>query len=297
MNYLLIASLIWSFSFGLIKHYLAGVDANAVAFVRLSLSLLIFLPFWRPRGISISQSIKLILIGSIQYGVMYASYIQAYHYLKAYEVAMLTIFTPIFVTLIHDALQHHFRIRHLVATLLAVVGGGVIFWRNGITSTSWHGILLMQLANLSFAFGQVAYKSLNTNATTKFMADTKSMAENKYTWLRDARQFPYMYLGAVVTTGVISLFSTDWSTFSLTGKQIAVLTYLGIFPSGIAFFLWNAGARKVSGVILAVFNNLKIPLAVTVALLVFGEHANPYQLLAGGFIIMLALVFAAIRKE
>ena len=44
MALLLIASFIWAFSFGLIKKYLGGLDAGFVAFVRLALSFLLFLP-------------------------------------------------------------------------------------------------------------------------------------------------------------------------------------------------------------------------------------------------------------
>ena len=48
MGILFIVSLIWAFSFGLIKDRLAGLDANFVAAARLLISLLIFLPFLRP---------------------------------------------------------------------------------------------------------------------------------------------------------------------------------------------------------------------------------------------------------
>ena len=48
--------------------------------------------------------------------------------------------------------------------------------------------------------------------------------------------------------------------------QGAVLVYLGIVASGIGFFLWNAGARRSAPGVLAVGNNLKIPLAAAVFL-------------------------------
>jgi len=47
MIYLLIVSLIWAFSFGLIKGQLTGLDANFVAAARLVVSLAAFLPFLR----------------------------------------------------------------------------------------------------------------------------------------------------------------------------------------------------------------------------------------------------------
>ena len=40
MVYLLVVSIIWAFSFGLIKNQLAGLDANFIAAARLLVSLL-----------------------------------------------------------------------------------------------------------------------------------------------------------------------------------------------------------------------------------------------------------------
>ncbi|MBT7310323.1 EamA family transporter, partial [bacterium] len=45
MIYLIIASLIWAFSFGLIKTQLASLDPIAVSSVRLLLAVLVFTPF------------------------------------------------------------------------------------------------------------------------------------------------------------------------------------------------------------------------------------------------------------
>ena len=80
--------------------------------------------------------------------------------------------------------------------------------------------------------------------------------------------------GAVA--GVLTLldkFNTDIHAESeirtLQSGQDALVTvlYLGLVPSGLAFNLWNLGATRVRAGILAVMNNLKIPLAVGVALL------------------------------
>jgi len=60
--------------------------------------------------------------------------------------------------------------------------------------------------------------------------------------------------------------------------------------SGLGFWLWNAGARRVSAGTLAVFNDLKIPLAVAVSLLVFGEQTDLPRLLMGGTLVLAALL-------
>ena len=52
MVLLLLVSLLWAFSFGLIKTFLGGVDSAFVAAVRLLLALAVFLPFLRLRAVS-----------------------------------------------------------------------------------------------------------------------------------------------------------------------------------------------------------------------------------------------------
>ena len=44
MFLLILVSLIWAFSFGLIKRFLGGVDSTFVTAIRLALALLVFLP-------------------------------------------------------------------------------------------------------------------------------------------------------------------------------------------------------------------------------------------------------------
>src|SRR5688572_17081216 len=121
MLQLIIVSLIWAFSFGLIKRFLGGVDSTFVSAARLGLALLVFLPFLRLRGVALKLALILTAIGAVQFGVMYLAYIESFRYLRAYEAALFTITTPILVTLIADALDRTLRVRALVAALLAVV--------------------------------------------------------------------------------------------------------------------------------------------------------------------------------
>jgi carboxylate/amino acid/amine transporter len=272
--YLLFVSLIWAFSFGLIKGNLTGVDSNFVAFARLGLSLLVFLPFLRARKITGKVKWKLILTGLLQFGVMYIAYLAAFRYLKAYEVALFTIFTPIFVTLLDDILGKRFNLLHLVVAILTVIGTWVVEQGSTETPGIWLGFLLVQVSNLAYAFGQVYYR--------RIMADKPE--------LKDHEVFGFLYLGGALITAIATLLLVPLKTISLDPKQIWTLVYLGIVASGIGFFLWNFGARKVNTGTLAIFNDLKIPLAVAVSLLVFNEQADLPSLLIGGAIIIAALI-------
>lgn len=271
---LLVVSVIWAFSFGLIKGNLTGVDSNFVAFARLFIAALVFLPFIKWKKIQTKTAIKLALTGLVQFGMMYIAYLAAFRTLKAYEVALFTIFTPIFVTLINDAFMKHINLLHLAVALITVAGTAIIEWESIQSPAVWNGFLLVQLSNLCYAFGQIYYRRL--------------MAQHPE--VKDQYVFGYLYLGATVITAAAMLFTTPFNSLELHSKQVFTLLYLGVVASGVAFFLWNIGARRVNAGALAVFNDLKIPLAVAVSLLVFGESANLPRLLIGGGIVIGALV-------
>lgn len=276
MPFLLTVSLIWAFSFGLIETYLTGFNPTLVAFIRLGLSLLVFLPFLKVRAVSPRLGVQLMLCGAVQYGVMYAAYIAAYGYLHAYEVALFTVFTPLLVTLFNDTLERRFHANAWIAALLAVAGTALVVYGGLNSADLWRGLGLVMLANVCFAFGQVWYRRLVETPGTG----------------ADLKVFAWLYLGATLLTGLWLLIGEANVVWPAQSLQWVVLGYLGIVASGLGFFLWNVGARRVNGGTLAVFNNLKVPLAVAVALLIFGEQANGWRLLIGGSIVVLALWLA-----
>lgn len=281
MIYLLLVSIAWAFSFGLIKGNLAGVDSNFVSFARMAFSLLVFLPFLKYKKLNRRKFLLLALDGFLQFGIMYIAYTASFNYLKAYEVALFTIFTPIYVTLIDDAFNREFNPNFLLSALMAVAGTYIIEGGQAVNSGIWWGFLLVQISNLGFAFGQVFYRRL--------MADEAG--------LKDRDVFGALYLGAFVGTGIVTLIFTPLASLHLSLTHWWTLIYLGVFASGICFFLWNLGARKVNAGALAIFNDLKIPLSISVSILVFGEKANLTTLLIGGGIIVLSLVLNEISVK
>ncbi|MCC7299543.1 MAG: EamA family transporter [Verrucomicrobia bacterium] len=280
MLILLLVSLIWAFSFGLIKGGLIGFPSSAAAFIRLAVALAVFAPFLRLRGLRASDALKLMITGAVQYGLMYVAYMYAFEHLKAYEVALFTVFTPIFVTIINDLFERRINPAALSAVALAVAGGFVIEYRQISSSELWKGFALMQGANLCFAFGQIFYRRIMQNLPEK---------------QTDLQVFGLLYLGAAFTTALAAT-GTPWGTLLITSKQALTLLYLGIVASGLGFFLWNIGARKVSPGTLAVFNNLKIPLGILASVLFFGEKADYPRLLAGGALMVVALVVSNLKN-
>jgi len=281
--YLVVVSFIWAFSFGLIKTHLSGLDPNFISCCRMLLSCALFLPLLRLREMSARNAAFLAMIGMIQYGLMYMTYISSFHFLKAYQVALFTIFTPLFVTVVNDLLQRRFTPLFLATALMAIIGTAVIVFREIHQSDFRTGFILVQVSNLCFALGQILYR--------------KVMQEQRRS--QDSQVFGLLYLGALFVTFPSALYSTHWSIPALDSSQVLTLFYLGLLPSGICFFLWNLGARKTNAGFLAVANNLKVPLAVACSMIIFHEKGNITRLIVGGGIIVGSLVLneLALRQQ
>ncbi len=273
MLYLILVSLIWGFSFVIIKGSLTSLDSSFVSFARLLLSLILFVPLVRPSGIKLRDKLHLTLIGSVQFGLMYLAYIYAFQFLPAHVVALLTTTTPIFVSLFAGFYSGKFRSLFFVTALLAAIGGAILEFPNQSLSANLKGIVLVQVSNAAFAFGQIAYKR---SAVSRL-------------GLNDRHVFAFLYAGAVVLTGVSSLFTTSFSRLSIQPNQWFALLYLGIVASGLSFFLWNSGARKVNEGALAIMNNMKIPVAIVASMAFLREQMNWPRLAVGCLLMAVAL--------
>jgi len=272
MAFLLAVSILWALSFGLTGQ-VSGLGAPFVAAVRTLLAALVFLPFVRTRGLRGGQVLALAGVGALQFGLMYVLYIGAFRWLHSAEVALFTIFTPLYVTLFNGLLARRLTWVFLATAALAVAGTGICLWtaldRPGIL---W-GFLAMQLSNACFALGQILYRRL---APGTGKADHELMG--------------ILYVGGAAVALAMALPGLQWERIArATPGQLGILLYLGAVASGVGFFLFNAGARRTDVGSLAIFNNAKIPLAILASALVFHERVDWVRLAAGGVVIAAAL--------
>lgn len=272
MKALLFVSILWAFSFGLIKGQLTGIDPSLVAAIRLLLCAVIFLPFIK-FSTDNRFSLKLLALGALQFGVMYWAYIQSYQYLPAYLVAVLTIFTPIYVYLIACFIEKKFNYQVLLPVIGSIIGAAVIVYQSPNSSEWITGFFILQIANLAFATGQIGYKYL---AASSKSTHTNNMA--------------IMYIGAAIFSLTVMIINQAYVGIpDISQQQWTTLFYLGIVASGVGFALWNLGAKQVTPQTLAVMNNGYIPFAVLFSLTLFGEQADLKRLLIGTTIMLLSL--------
>lgn len=279
MTLLFLASLLWSVSFALIGAM--DIDPTLLTAARLGLAALVIAPFTlspKAKGKpGPARAAQLALIGALQYGLMYLLVHRAYGYLEGYQVALLTITTPLYVVLVEGYVHRHPPARAWGAAALAVAAAFVLRMESaqGLAGEEdyWVGVGLVQAANLAWASGLVLYRRLESPSTAT------------------PRRFGWMLIGGFLLALPVAVATVEPSELQLTAHELGGIAYLGLVPSGLAFFLWNRGATQVSVATLAVMNNLKVPLAVTVALMPpFSEPAAPWPLATSFALLGAALI-------
>lgn len=273
MRYLFTVTLLWAFSFSLIDEYLSGqVDSDFAVLSRVLLAGMVLLPFTRWTGVKRELITGMIIVGALQFGITYLCLYRSFQFLTAPEVLLFTVMTPIFVTIFDDLLNLRFSLSALLAAMLAVIGAGIIRY-DGITESYLLGFLLMQIANASFAAGQVGYKNL----MKWYPVD-----------IPPYRFFGYFYIGALAITLPAFMVFGDSSLMPQTPVHWIVLVWLGFGASAIGLLLWNHGATKVDAGTLAVMNNAVIPVGLVVNLLIWNRDADLLRLATGAGILVLA---------
>lgn len=274
MRYLVFVTFLWAFSFSLIGVYLAGhVDNYFAVLTRILLAGALFVPFLRLRGLPKGYIVGLLAVGALQFGVTYLCLYRSFNYLDVPEVLLFTIFTPLYVALIDDLIKRRFSPGYLVATALAVVGAAIIRY-DGITDRFIRGFLILQLANLAFAAGQVGYANL----------------VRIYQIQRPQHQsFGLFFIGALLVALPGFLLFGNHQLLPSTSLQWGILGWLGLVASGLGFYLWNRGATQVDAGVLGVMNNALIPAGLIVNVVFWNHDANLWRLTLGTLVILASL--------
>ena len=272
MIYLILVSILWSFSFGIIKYGLSGIDSSFISLMRNLIAFLFFASLSLYNFKKFIFDIKLILIGAIQFGLMYVLYIQSYQYLPAYLIATFTITTPIFIGIFSQLLQNKsFSLSGIFSILLVVLGSLMMRFNIVNPLDYWYGFFLIQCANICFAIGQIMFKkwySKNTSVDIIY-------------------NFSQMFFGAVLITSMFSIINST-NIGMLNTYNLFALLFLGLFSTGFGFLAWNLGSLQVSNERLAVMNNVVIPIAIFNSFLIFGEAINPMLFVPGLVLFYLA---------
>ena len=280
MFYLIVTTVIWSFSFSLIGNSLSpDINSWSLAFSRAAIACILF-SRWINFKIPISYIIKIIFIGALQIGIMYILYLNAFSYTSVQRILLFTITTPFYVTMISQIINKEIKLFAFFITLLSILGALIIRMTDFDTS-DFIGLILVQLANLCFASGQVLYKAMK--------ADSK-ISTNVYT------DFSFFFIGASLITFIGLIVSPVSYTYPNTISQWFLVLWLGVGASGIGYYFWNYGATKVKVETLATMNNLVIPLGLFVEIIFFSGSYD-FETFVIGTVIIISSIVSSLRYD
>lgn len=282
MRYLVIVTILWAFSFSLIGQYLAGqVDSDFAVLVRVLIATAVFAPFTLWRGLPRPLLAGFWLAGALQFGVTYLCLYRSFAVLTVPEVLLFTVLTPIYVTLFDDALARRFNRWALLAAAVAVAGGIIIRFKK-IEGDYLLGFLLLQLANATFAAGQVLCRRLLLRYPT---------GQPLF------RFFGHFFLGALLLTLPSFLLFGDASRLPQTAVQWGVLVWMGLFATALGMFWWVKGSTEVDAGALAVMNELHVPAGLLVNVLIWNRNADLRSVALGGTVILASLLINRLGRQ
>ena len=274
MRYLVTVTVLWAFSFSLIGQYLAGqVDSDFAVLVRVLIATAVFAPFTLWRGLSRPLLAGFWLAGALQFGVTYLCLYRSFNVLTVPEVLLFTVLTPIYVTIFDDALARRFNPWALLAAAVAVTGGIIIRFKK-IEGDYLLGFLLLQLANATFAAGQVLCRQLLARYPTEQPLH---------------RFFGHFFLGAMLLAIPSFLLFGNVARMPHTAMQWGVLVWMGVFATALGMFWWVKGSTQVDAGTLAIMNELHVPAGLLVNVLIWNHNANLSKLALGGGVILASL--------
>jgi drug/metabolite transporter (DMT)-like permease len=253
--WLFFSSLISAFSIPINKKLFGNSDPLLISALFCCSSALFFLPFFRRQLLSALDFCKILLIGAIQFGLMYSLFQASFFFLNGHEVALLLVPTPVYVAAIGSFFSKNWDGAPTVVAV--IIGLSVVFLMDFSQKFyfKWQGILLTQGCNFSFALGQILIKRFCEKRGISGIFSISAA----------------LYAGA---TAICLLSRSFFYSAPVPAKTIIEAALFGVICCGICHWLWNTGALRTKIYALAAMNNLQIPLSIIISCTIFGEKIN-----------------------
>lgn len=257
----LFVTFLWSSSWVFIRIGLKEIPALPFAGLRYTLAFLCLLPLAirsrqieSLRGLSAGTWGQLILLGLLFYTITQGAQFLSLFYLPAVTTSLLLSFTPVIVALLGiPLLRERPTAQQWAGTALYLVGVFVYFYPLSLPGHEVVGIIVAIAGVLANALSSLLGRQVNRGGELDPMAVTiVSMGSGAVVLL---------VLGIAIQ-GVPRLTLTSW----------AIVIWLAVVNSALAFTLWNRTLRTLSAMESSIINNTMLFQIAALAWLFLGEE-------------------------
>jgi drug/metabolite transporter (DMT)-like permease len=281
----LLVTFLWSTSWVLIKIGLEDIPALPFAGLRYTLAFVFLLPFAFQSGqlaalrrLSAGMWLRLLLLGLVFYTATQGAQFLGLSYLPAMTVSLLLSFTTILVALLGIVLlREQPTAVQWSGTGLYLAGICVYFYPLAVPSGEVVGLIIAIVGVLANALSSILGRDVNRSAELEPMAVTVvSMGSGGFLLL----------VGGIAVQGLPSLTLTHW----------AIILWLAVVNTTLAFTLWNHTLRILSAMESSILNNTMLFQIAVLAWLFLGEPLGWRQIL-GMALAALGTLLVQIRRR
>src|SRR5690554_6639562 len=264
----LFVTLLWSSSWVLIKQGLEDIPALTFAGLRYVLATICLLPLAIRRGVlgelrhlPRREWVELIAFGLILYTVTQGAQFLGLERLPAVTTSLLLSFSPVMVALLGIAFLGE-RITRAQWSGIALYLAGVLlyFYPVQIPAREMVGVAIVLVGVLSNAASAVMGRSINRRRTLSPLAVTvASMGIGSVV----------MLVAGITTQGLPALSAQSW----------AIIVWLAVVNTAVAFTLWNLTQRTLSAIETSIINNTMLIQIAILAWIFLGERLGARAIL------------------
>jgi len=262
----LLVTFLWSTSYVLVKIGLLGLSPLAFAAYRyiIASSILLAALSFRGRGVRIAEKRdlpKLLFLGLSGYSVAQGLQFVGLYYLPVVTVSFLLNFTPIIVLLLSMMFLRVLPVRLQLGGMALSLVGAYLFFLAPLSSVDIVGVAWTLLSGLGWAAYMISVGEIMKGGRLSTFATTALS----------------MFFGAVPL--LISAFLAEGLPV-VSLWELAIILWLSVVNTAVAFSLWNHVLRKVRAFELSVLQNTMLIQTGILATIFLGETLTPTKIAA-----------------
>ncbi len=277
---LVLATAIWGGVYVVSRVVLREIPPVPLVEIRLGLTILALLPFYRPLALrpTLGDYAVALVSGTLGFALSLVAQFYGTFWSSAHVASLVTSSSPAFIALLAlPVLGERLRGAQIWAIALALGGAVVVMAPGAGGGATPRGVLMLVLAAVTWA----VYTVLN-----------RRLGRRQGLWFITVTTTSFGFLALIPASGAI--LSLPWSHYGV-GLYLGI-AYIGFVSTAIAMYLWNYGFTQMPAATASLFLFVQPIVGTVLGVLALGERLSPW-LWPGALLIMAGVVLALRNGE